>query len=102
MCMSKGKMCSGHMVSWVLVLVGALNWGLVGGFGFNLVNALLGSWPVVEKVVYILVGLSAIMMLLKGKCKMCGHGGSCGCAGGQNHGGGMEGKGCCREDGQQM
>ncbi len=71
MCMTKEKMCHGHKVSTLLVLVGALNWGLVGGFGYNLVNALLGNWPMVERVVYILVGLSALMMLLKGKCKMC-------------------------------
>jgi len=77
--MTKGKMCSGHMVAAVLVLVGALNWGLVGGFGFNLVNSLLGSMPVAEKVVYILVGLAAVMMLFTGKCKRCGgeQGGSC-------------------------
>ena len=55
-----------------MVLVGALNWGLVGGFGFNLVNSLLGSVPVAEKVVYILVGLSAVAMLLAHKCKKCG------------------------------
>ncbi|MEK7131507.1 MAG: DUF378 domain-containing protein [Patescibacteria group bacterium] len=89
--MSKGKMCSGHMVAWVLVLVGALNWGLVGGFGFNLVNSLLGNMPMAEKVVYILVGLSAVMMLLAGKCKMCGHG-SCG---------GNEGHGCGCGNGEQ-
>lgn len=89
MCMSKGKMCAGHKVAAVLVLVGALNWGLVGGFGFNLVNSLLGSMPAVEKVVYVLVGLAGVMMLFTGKCKMCGHGGSCSCEGGQNQGGGM-------------
>ena len=91
MCMTKGKMCSGHMVAWVLVLVGALNWGLVGGFGFNLVNSLLGSVPMAEKVVYILVGLSAVMMLFTGKCKMCGHG----------SGGGNEGHGCGCGNGEQ-
>jgi len=46
--------------SKTLVLVGALNWGLVGAFGFNLVEAILGSWPMVAKLVYILVGLSAL------------------------------------------
>ena len=61
------SMCPAHKVSALLVLVGALNWGLVGGFGYNLVNALLGNWPMVERVVYILVGLSALGMLLMGK-----------------------------------
>lgn len=64
-------MCSGHKVSWVLVMVGALNWGLVGFFDFNLVHFLLGGWPTVERVVYALVGLAALMMLAKAKCKMC-------------------------------
>lgn len=81
------------MVAWVLVLVGALNWGLVGGFGFNLVNSLLGSMPGVEKVVYILVGLSAVMMLLMGKCKKCHDcGGGSGC-GSEGHSCGGD-KGC--------
>lgn len=94
MCMTKGKMCAGHNVAWVLVLVGALNWGLVGGFGFNLVSSLLGSMPVAEKVVYILVGLSAVMMLLVCKCKKCSGGcGDKGC-------GGEQGGGSCCKDGE--
>ncbi len=80
------SMCPAHKVSALLVLVGALNWGLVGGFGYNLVNALLGNWPMVERVVYILVGLSALGMLLMGKCKMCG------CCGDKNCS--TDGKGC--------
>ncbi len=71
-----GKMCSGHMIAWVLVMVGALNWGLVGignfaGSNWNVVNLLLGAWPQVEWLVYILVGVSAGAMLIKDKCKMC-------------------------------
>lgn len=50
-------------LAWVLVVVGALNWGLVGAFDFNLVTTLVGTWPSVEKVVYILVGLSALVAL---------------------------------------
>ncbi len=47
----------------VLLLVGGLNWGLIGAFnGFNLVKALFGSWPWVMSLVYILVGLSALYM----------------------------------------
>ncbi len=61
------------MVAWVLVMVGALNWGLVGlgafmGSNWNVVNMLLGSWPSVEWLVYVLVGASAVWMLvMKGK-----------------------------------
>jgi len=73
------------MVAGVLVLVGALNWGLVGAFKFNLVTALLGSMPTLERVVYVLVGLAALAMLLVCKCKKCCGEGSC-CA---------DGKSCC-------
>ncbi len=50
-------------VAIVLVIVGALNWGLVGLFGFNLVNAIFGGVPVLEAIVYILVGLSGLYMI---------------------------------------
>ncbi|MAF35139.1 DUF378 domain-containing protein [Candidatus Woesearchaeota archaeon] len=48
------------LVTQILVLVGALNWGLVGLFDFNLITKILGTVPTVEKVVYVLVGLSAL------------------------------------------
>jgi len=47
----------------VLVIVGGLNWGLVGiGVG-NIVNLVLGSIPWLESLVYILVGLAALYMI---------------------------------------
>ncbi len=61
------------MVAWLLVIIGAINWGLVGLGGFagadwNVVSMLLGSWPQVEWLVYVLVGASGVWMLLnKGK-----------------------------------
>jgi len=49
-------------IALVLVIVGGLNWGLVGAFDFNLVSAIFGSsW--LANLVYILVGLSGIWML---------------------------------------
>ena len=45
-----------------LVLIGALNWGLIGAFNFNLVEVLLGM-GVLAKVVYLLVGISALCVL---------------------------------------
>lgn len=50
-------------ITLVLVIIGGLNWGLVGAFGFNLVNMLFGSIAILEKIVYILVGLSAIYVI---------------------------------------
>lgn len=62
-----------HMVAVILLIVGGLNWGLVGLFDFNLVDAVLGSWAWLERLVYILVGLSAVYELVthRGNCKMC-------------------------------
>ena len=57
-------------LAWWLVVVGAVNWGLyglgtlLGGSSWNLVNMLFGSWPMVESVVYVLVGLSGLMLLM--------------------------------------
>lgn len=44
----------------VLLVVGGLNWGLVGAFGFDLVAALLGEMTAGARLVYALVGLSAL------------------------------------------
>jgi len=62
-----------HMISFVLLVVGGLNWGLVGLFDWNLVNAIFGSVSWLESLVYILVGLSAIWLIVDhGKsCKEC-------------------------------
>jgi uncharacterized protein len=48
----------------VLVIVGALNWGLIGLFQLNLVNVALGGMAGLENIVYILVGLSGILALV--------------------------------------
>lgn len=48
------------LVSAVLVVVGAINWGLVGLADFDLVLALLGSSELLVKAVYLLVGLAGV------------------------------------------
>lgn len=62
-----------HKTAYALVIVGALNWGLVGLFNFNLVMAIFGTWPMIERLIYILVGLSAIYeaMIHMSYCKYC-------------------------------
>lgn len=67
-----GHMCMTHKICAALTIIGALNWGLVGAFNFNLVNSLFGTWPIVERIIYIAVGISALMMLGVGKCCMKG------------------------------
>lgn len=61
-------------VCYWLIIIGALNWGLVGvgdfiGQDLNVVTMILGSWPQVESLVYVLVGLAAVKKLVSGgKC----------------------------------
>ena len=47
-------------IAIILLIVGGLNWGLVGAFDFNLVTFLFGSIAWLVKTVYILVGLSGV------------------------------------------
>lgn len=53
-----------QQVANILVIVGALNWGLVGLLNLNLVSTVLGSMAGLEKIVYILVGLSGVLALV--------------------------------------
>ena len=47
-------------LTYSLVLIGALNWGLIGAFGFDLVGFLFGDMSIASRIIYLLVGLSAI------------------------------------------
>lgn len=53
-----------YWIAFVLLVVGGLNWGLVGLFNFDIVATLFGSIPIVAQIVYVLVGLGAIWMLV--------------------------------------
>lgn len=55
-----------EMLSLLLIVVGALNWGLIGVFGFNLVQWLAKTvgWKGLETLVYVLVGLSALLHIV--------------------------------------
>ena len=50
--------------AYVLVIIGALNWGLVGIFGFDLVAAIFGEMTVLSRIIYSLVGVSGIITAL--------------------------------------
>ena len=47
-------------VAMVLMIVGGLNWGLVGAFEFDLVATLFGEMTAISRLVYVLVGLAAL------------------------------------------
>jgi len=53
-----------RITSYILVIIGALNWGLVGLFNFDLVAAIFGNMSLLTRVVYTLVGTSALISLL--------------------------------------
>lgn len=59
--------------AYTLVLIGALNWGLIGIFNFDLVAFLFGEMTALTRIVYTLVGLSAIIAPVS--CYMCHRGG---------------------------
>jgi hypothetical protein len=52
------------VVAAVLVVVGGLNWGLVGAFGFDLVATIFGEMSGLSRIVYVLVGLAAAYQAL--------------------------------------
>ncbi|PWU24194.1 DUF378 domain-containing protein [Candidatus Cerribacteria bacterium 'Amazon FNV 2010 28 9'] len=62
-----------HALSFLLVIVGGLNWGLVGIANINLVHWIFGAWPMVEQIIYVLVGLGAVYLIFthKNDCKSC-------------------------------
>jgi uncharacterized membrane protein YuzA (DUF378 family) len=57
-------MKSMNLITLVLVIVGGVNWGLVGFFNFDLVAAIFGEASLLARAVYALVGLSALWQLI--------------------------------------
>lgn len=53
-----------NKITLLLLIVGGLNWGLVGIAGFDLVAALFGEMSMLSRIVYSLVGLSALWQLI--------------------------------------
>jgi len=57
------KLSALDWIAFILVVVGGLNWLLVGLFSFDLVAAIFGMMTAVSRIVYILVGLAALYLL---------------------------------------
>lgn len=53
-----------NILTLLLIIVGGVNWGLVGAFEFDLVAAIFGQGSGLTRLVYILVGLSALYQLI--------------------------------------
>lgn len=58
------KLNGAEMLALALVLIGGLNWLLVGLFSFNLVTAIFGDGSLLARIVFILVGVSALYILM--------------------------------------
>lgn len=54
------KMKTLNLITLTLVIIGAINWLLVGLFKFNLVDAIFGSLSAITRIIYILVGISGL------------------------------------------
>ena len=53
-----------NVITLILLIVGGLNWGLVGALDFNLVSVLFGDMSPLSRIVYVLVGLAAIYQII--------------------------------------
>lgn len=68
-----------HIIAFILLVVGGLNWGLMGlgslisNSDWNIVHMILGSSMMLENIVYVLVGIAAVWLLVthKSACREC-------------------------------
>ncbi|OGF62289.1 DUF378 domain-containing protein [Candidatus Giovannonibacteria bacterium RIFCSPLOWO2_01_FULL_44_40] len=63
-----------HIVAFLLLVIGGLNWLLVGLFGWEVGELFGGQAALISRVIYLLVGLAAIYLIAthKSNCKACG------------------------------
>lgn len=59
-----------HNTALILTIIGGLNWGLVGAFDFDLVAFIFGYMSVLSRIVYVLVGISALAMIFVPACSL--------------------------------
>lgn len=53
-----------NIITLLLVIIGGINWGLVGAFQFDLVATIFGAGSTLSRIIYVLVGLSALWQLM--------------------------------------
>lgn len=61
--LNKSRLSTIDWIAMALIIIGGVNWGLVGLFNFNLVAAIFGEMTTLSRIVYSLVGLSAVWMI---------------------------------------
>ena len=52
-----------RIIAYILVIIGAINWGLVGFFNFDLVAAIFGEMTFMTRLIYDIVGITALILL---------------------------------------
>jgi len=52
------------VISLILIIIGGINWGLVGFFGIDLIGMIFGELSVISRTIFVLVGLAAIYSLV--------------------------------------
>lgn len=57
-------------IALILVVIGGINWGLVGLFDYNLVDALFGTGSALSRIIYVIVGIAAIYALISFLARM--------------------------------
>lgn len=68
--------CGGKKIACVFLIIGGLNWGLTGlgmllGSNLNVVNLIFGGMPTLEAIIYLIVGVFALVKLFGCPCKKC-------------------------------
>ena len=73
-----GKKCGGAQAAWWLMVIGGLNWGILGlgyyigkSWDWNVLHMIFGQWMWLEALIYLVVGICALMALWGCKCKSC-------------------------------
>ena len=51
------------LIALILVIIGGLNWGIIGLFNYNVVDAIFGVGSTISRIIYIIVGLAALYMI---------------------------------------
>lgn len=51
------------IISYILIIIGALNWAMVGIFNFDLVTMLFGEMSLVSRIIYVVIGFAAIVSI---------------------------------------
>lgn len=50
--------------SYILLIIGALNWGLIGFFNYDLIAVLFGDMTLISRIIYSIIGLSAFVSVI--------------------------------------